>query len=62
MDEVTPILTPKKKKIKVPTQNPPQKFVNFALTLRKIEDFKGCRQAPQKQLWDHPSEKFVHRV
>jgi hypothetical protein len=56
MDEVTPILTPKKKKIKMPNQPPPpQKFVNFALTLRKIADHNFG-------ITIHSFGKIVHRV
>jgi hypothetical protein len=35
MDEVSKILTPKQKNIKVPTEKNPQKFINVPLTPQK---------------------------
>jgi hypothetical protein len=63
MNEVSKILTYKKKKIKVPTQKPPQKFVNFPLTPQKNrrDQKMPTGLTSQKRLWGHPSEKFIHR-
>ena len=64
MDEVSKILTPQEKIIKVLTQNPPQKYVYYPLTHQK-----NCRDQrmptsliAQKRLWAHPLEKFIQRV
>ena len=48
----------------MPTQNTPQKFVNFPLTPQKYrrDQRTPTGLTPQKQLWSHPSEKFIHRM
>jgi hypothetical protein len=60
--EVSKILTPKKKKIKVPAQNIPQKYVNFPLTphINPSDKRMPTGLTTQKRLWGHPSEKIIH--
>ena len=61
MDAVSNILT-HRKKIKVPTQISPQKFVNFPLTPRKTrrDQRMPTDLTTQKRLWGHSSEKLIH--
>ena len=62
MDAVSNILT-HRKKIKVPTQISPQKFVNFPLTpqkTRRDQRMPTDLLTTQKRLWGHSSEKPIH--
>lgn len=71
MDEVPKNLTPKKKKIKVLTQNTPQKKAKFLLPIRKkghsvlfpLEKMARSKDSdcltPSK--WWPPSKGFIHR-
>ena len=63
MDEVSKILTSKKKDQSTDTKHP-QKFVNFPLTPQKYcrDQMTPTGLTPQKRLWSHASEKFIHRV
>jgi hypothetical protein len=54
---------PLRKKIKVPTQTPPQKLINFCLTPQKKrkDQRMPMHTTPQKRLFQTPSEILVHR-
>jgi hypothetical protein len=59
MDEVSKILTPKKKDQSANTKPPTQKFSPYPS--EKSQILKDAdRLNHQKQLWGHPLEKFIH--
>ena len=63
MDEVSKILTSKKKDHSTDTSTP-QKFVHFPLNPQKYcrDQMMPTGLTPQERLWSHASEKFIHRV